>query len=144
MSVPAVWLALTKFSVPSLAATFAFLFAIETTEITLGALGAIQAIFIGWMSYRQARGEHKSADADRKLTATDRFVDQVQEQLNNALASAAADRQLAVQQQQEMHALRLEMTEVQIGVLRLTGQLEAAGLKPEWEPPPTIKVPGAG
>lgn len=116
--------------------------AVDPTQVTATIATGVTTVVVGWLGYRQHRADNARQgdrlDLDRAAERTDatlRLIDQLQEQLNAEILQRAADRQLIAAQTTEIGALRRELAELHVGVIRLTAQLVDAGLAPSWQPP---------
>ncbi len=104
---------------------------LDTTAVTVAAIGTAGTIATGLLVYLQARAGRRADDARNKADATNRLVDQLQEQLKTEVARAAEDRAAWTTRQAD---LERRVTEVNLGVARLIGQLQAHGIEPVWHP----------
>ena len=130
-----------KYALPMAGATGAGLLAVDTTTVTVTVIGAFQALILAWFGLRQVRNEQKTEQTKAateglgvQATATDKFVDQLQEQLRSEIERATQDRAQIAAQAVELGDLRRKMTDLEVGVIRLTAQLEAENLEPVWTP----------
>lgn len=109
----------------------------------LGALlGFAATIATALTGYRQHRAtqatERAKVDVElqaERTTGLNALVDQLQEQLRTEIAAREADRRMVDELRRDMGILQVRMAEMQVGVTRLIGQLEAHGIEPVWRPP---------
>lgn len=113
----------------------------DPTPIVLGVLGFVTTLATIITGYRQHRGtqaaERAKIDASLVAERTDgiyRLVDQLQEQLNTEAAARVTDRATIDDLRKELAGLQVKMAEMQVGITRLIGQLEAHDIEPVWRP----------
>lgn len=114
----------------------------DPMAVIAAVLGFVATLATLVTGYRQQRTtlatERAKVDVELQATRTtglNALVDQLQEQLRNEIAAREADRKMVDALRRDMGTLQVRMTEMQVGVTRLIGQLEAHGIEPIWRPP---------
>lgn len=105
----------------------------------LGFVATLATLVTGWRQHRNTQAtERARIDVELQATRTtgiNALVDQLQEQLRTEIIAREADRKMVDELRRDMGLLQVRMTEMQVGVTRLIGQLEAHGIEPVWRPP---------
>lgn len=130
---------------PSLVFAAAGLLAIDGTQLSVAAVGAMQAVVIAWLGFRQVRDKNRQDRAAAELAnrsvlqstrmdGQDRLIDQLQE-------TSTTDRQLIAVLQAEIGTLNGEVLRLQrelltttTGAMRLVVQLQENDIEPVWWP----------
>lgn len=138
-----------KYAAPAAVLGVAGVFAaIDANTIAVSIIAAFSGIVSSWVGYKQYKSESKAETARIDIEATkaqaatqevainrnDRLVDQLQEQLN-AMANREAHYISEISSlRQEVGLLSKALVEHEIGVTRLTAQLEEVDIEPAWVP----------
>ena len=113
----------------------------DPTAVLAAVLGLVATIATMVTGLRQSRSTQAvaqakidAAAASKRTDGIDRLVDQLQEQLNIEAQARVADRRTIDDLRRELGGLQVKMTEMQVGITRLIGQLEAHDIEPVWRP----------
>lgn len=147
-----------KWGWPVLPTAAAAILAVDSTLVTQYVIGAVQALLVALLVYRQARDRHrtdvKTAELDTttattaaRIDGTDRLIDQLQQELDRAERRTQAtelarveDRSLIDELQTELRGLNRRVlrlnrrhTSAMIGIDILTQQLQELEAEPRWK-----------
>lgn len=108
-------------------AAVALLAAVDTTPLTIAALGLVSSVTVAIVGWRQTLVKENQA-------ATDRLLGHLETRLIAEESRSTQHLTLADERQTAMLSLQKEILKQQVGIWALTRQLHKLGVEPEWDP----------